>query len=527
MKKIAAFLLCALTLCGCAGNKTPIETVVSSDVITLMTEPPPPQTSETSPEIAVEPEVYVPEFPETTPPEYEFSPDGFEKLFEAEEGDVIGNAVKSDEREGFSGSGYVSGIFSGGNFLMTAELSTPQHYDILLRAASDVPAGGQLCVGGAPTGEFEISGSGEFETVAFKNIYIPEKETGISFLNLTAEIDFDCVLIQSADSVYNINYSPEGNLCDKNASESAAKLYELICSQNGKAVLSAQHCAQGSDAELESVYGMTGKYPAIRFGELMDYSAGIDSGDIELSLDWAERGGIVGYSWYWPMNGSCYADKTGFKLENAVTELEVATMEVDALSQRLEAGTLSAETLAVIGGIDLAAQQLKRLDEAGMPVIFRPLPEASGQKFWWSVDRESYLWLYELIYERMTLYWQLDGLIWVWNGEDPEWYVGDELCDIVSLDVYYRPDSAANGRSGVNYLISAYEISDKKPIAMSECDFLPNPDSMAMDRSYWSFCAVWPEFAPDGESCKMAPYDFISFYNSSAVLTKDEIENYQ
>lgn len=41
---------------------------------------------------------------------------------------------------------------------------------------------------------------------------------------------------------------------------------------------------------------------------------------------------------------------------------------------------------ALMSDVDEIAKQLKRLSDADVPVLFRPLHEASGGWFWWGAD---------------------------------------------------------------------------------------------------------------------------------------------
>lgn len=532
MKRIFIMLLCGLILMsGCAGSESEQLDTSDSAGISIMTGEPgvPDNTVSTEPtepepnKITEAPEPTVPQYPEIAAAKYSFDPQEFSELFEIEDGVISGSALKTDAREGFSGGGYVNKLTYGGNVVLEIELPVSQHYNITLRAASDTPASGNLTLNGAVRGSFALIGSGSYETVRFDNIYLPVGESQLSFSDLSGEMDLDCVLFENASEIYELTYEPVGGLSNLNADESAVELYAFLAKNYGKKVLSGQQVSQGTNDELEAIYAETGRYPAIRFGELMDYSAGKDTGDIELAAEWANSGGIVGYSWYWPMHGSVYQNRTAFDLSKAVTSVDIATMEGGALTLRYESGEMTGETLAVIDGIDRVSEQLVKLRDNGIVVIFRPLPEASNGQFWWSQSAEGYLWLYKLVYDRMTMYWKLNNLIWVWNGQSADWYPGDGLTDIISLDVYYPSGSKSAEQSGINLFISAREISENKIIAISECSALPTPDNIAMDQTYWSYCSTWTGDYSIGGSY-MPIQSWIQFYNSETVLTRDEIE---
>ena len=91
----------------------------------------------------------------------------------------------------------------------------------------------------------------------------------------------------------------------------------------------------------------------------------------------------------------------------------------------------------LISDMDAIAGELTKLRNADVPVLWRPLHEASGGWFWWGdCDAESYLKLYNLMYDKFVNEYELNNLIWVWNGQDSAWYPGDDKVDIIGTDVY-------------------------------------------------------------------------------------------
>ena len=528
MRRVTALLICGLMLLSACSQAEEQPSGTTGGGISLFTEDPSPsdlpETSEDAFGVSAEtaPPQTVPEISDAVIEPQTFAQTEAVILIEPEEqGNLPESASVTDSREGYSGSGCVSGLRPEDTLVAEADLPASQHYNITLRAAADSPVSGTFAINGIPCGSFSLSGEG-FEALRFDNIFLSAGKCLLGITALSGAADIDCLLIENSGYVPDFSLPGGGTLCTPNPSAGAEALYGYITGLFGKKILSGQQVSQGSDAELEAVYGASGRYPAIRFGELMDYSAGADSGDIELAIDWAKSGGIVGYVWNWTMNGSVYADRTGFDLSKAVTDLDIVAMNGSALTLRYESGDITVETLAVIDGIDLAAEALKRLKDENIPVLFRPLPEASGGQFWWSQSADSYKWLYKLIYERMTVYHGLDNLIWVWNGQSPEWYVGDNMCDIVSLDVYLDGDTAPYP-SCLNFLLAAREITPSKPVALSEISQLPSPDSLALDSAVWSYISTWTgEYSPEGTGTDPSIWD--RFYNNTMVITKDKIE---
>ncbi len=536
MKRILSIFVLTIFLCGCSGEKAALNSG-DEPTVSIMTGTP----ALTSPETTA-PETLHPETtaPETTPPpttteettvfevpdvyevqDFEHDYEDFDELIELERfGDL------SRRREGYSGDGSVS-LAPGETLDIIIDAPTSQHYNVTLRLGSDGDSGGEMAVDGL-FGVYliDIPGGDGYESVRFDSIYLSQGEHTLSFSGFTSAVELDCLRLESSSAVDGLDYSVARKPVTPEPLRKARKLYEYLRKCYGDLTFSAQQCTQGTNDEIDAIYNAVGKYPAIRFGELMAYSSGEDSGEIELALDWAEKGGIVGFSWYWQMGGSLYLEN-GFDLSLAVTGLDIASMSGEVLTQRYSAGEISLETLMVIDGIDSVAAQLKRLRSEKVPVLFRPLPEASTGVYWWSRDPESYLWLYRLVFDRMVNFHGLDNLIWIWNGQSAEFYPGDERCDIISLDVYPEQDV---GGAGVNFMLLAREISDAKMAAVSECSVLPNPDEMSRDKAAWAFCSVfsgdYADVAGELSQKYMSLTDWDLFYSADSVVTLDEIEDY-
>ncbi len=96
--------------------------------------------------------------------------------------------------------------------------------------------------------------------------------------------------------------------------------------------------------------------------------------------------------------------------------------------------------------VDAIAQFLKLLQDAKVPVIWRPYHEMNGNWFWWGgrIGESGTADIYRMIYDRFVNHHQLHNLIWVWSVDRPSeayrkytnYYPGDECLDILALDVY-------------------------------------------------------------------------------------------
>lgn len=185
----------------------------------------------------------------------------------------------------------------------------------------------------------------------------------------------------------------------------------------------------------------------------------------------------------------------------------------------------------IVADIDAAAGALKTLKEHHIPVLWRPLHEASGAWFWWGASGpEDYIALYRLMYQRMTEVHHLDNLIWVWNGQADDWYPGDGYVDVVGVDIY-APDK--DNASFVDYFDQTVEYSKSKPhklVALGENGTMIDPELALKDQAFWSWFMTWndgnrgnpkDDFLSGGRYTTLE--NLKKFYNLPCVLTKDRL----
>lgn len=133
-----------------------------------------------------------------------------------------------------------------------------------------------------------------------------------------------------------------------------------------------------------------------------------------------------------------------------------------------------------------AAAYLKLLRDADIPVLWRPFHEAAGGWFWWGKDAASFksLWIAIFNYFKTE---GLDNLIWVWTteGNDADWYPGDQYVDIVGRDVYNKETADC-----VSEYTSIAENYGNKIVSLSECG------TVGLISEQWASGARWSWFMP-------------------------------
>lgn len=458
----------------------------------------------------------------------------FTKSVEAETGSVSGKAKVKSDRKGYKGKGYVTNISAEEDWSREIELTDSQYYDLTITVASDVPCVNGIAVNGKKLQDFSASGSGKFEKVTFKNIYIEKGKTAISVIPVDGGLDVDCLTLTASEDISKLDLTiSKPALSNKDSDYNAKALYQYLCESYGKQVLLGQHDTIGTSAETDMIYKTTGKYPAIRFGDLMlatEKDSIITDTEMNIAMDWASKDGIVGYMWHWAApddKREYYADQTDFDIKKAVTKENIAQLSLEDIKKLQKDGKVSKECVAVVEDIDTVSEKLSTLRDEGIAVLWRPLHEASNGDFWWGNDKEAYKWLWKLMYERQTKYHKLNNLIWVWSAQNADWYVGDKYCDVLSCDVY----DDGNKDAQVNIMLFLQSISKNKPIAMSECGSFPDIQSIADEKAMWAFIGQWGGnylMTDDGKLAEEnnTAAELIKMYNNNITLTRDKLPDF-
>lgn len=458
----------------------------------------------------------------------------FSKSVEAETGSVSDKAKVKSDRKGYKGKGYVTNISAEEDWSREIELTDSQYYNLTITVASDVPCVNGIAVNGKKLQDFSASGSGKFEKVTFKNIYIEKGKTAISIIPVDGGLDVDSLTLTASEDISKLDLTiSKPALSNKDSDYNAKALYQYLCESYGKQVLLGQHDTIGTSAETDMIYKTTGKYPAIRFGDLMlatEKDSITTDTEMNIAMDWASKDGIVGYMWHWAApddKREYYADQTDFDIKKAVTKENIAELSLEDIKKLQKDGKVSKECVAVVQDIDTISEKLSTLRDEGIAVLWRPLHEASNGDFWWGNDKEAYKWLWKLMYERQTKYHKLNNLIWVWSAQNADWYVGDEYCDVLSCDVY----DDGNKDAQVNIMLFLQSISRNKPIAMSECGSFPDIQSIADEKAMWAFIGQWGGnylMTDDGKLAEEnnTAAELIKMYNNNLTLTRDKLPDF-
>jgi len=307
---------------------------------------------------------------------------------------------------------------------------------------------------------------------------------------------------------------PPKTLTDPNATSEAKSLMSFLVDYYGMQVLSGQQ----DMVEIEYIESVTGKQPAIGVFDLIEYSpsriehGSNPTGQVESWIDWSNAGGgMISLSWHWNAPTDLI-DNDGNEwwrgFYTHATTFDIEAVLADPCGTRYQ---------LVLRDLDAIAVQLQKFEDANLPVLWRPLHEASGGWFWWGAKGSGpFIELWRLMHDRFVNYHGLHNLIWVYTVGDADWYPGDAYVDVASMDIYPSdPDASMVGF----WLDTQSRHEGVKLVSLSECGILPNPDNIRAYDVWWSWFSVW-----GGEFIRDVNQTFLNaVYHDEDVITLDEL----
>ena len=296
-----------------------------------------------------------------------------------------------------------------------------------------------------------------------------------------------------------------------NATESAVKLYSFLVENFGKKTISGimtgdmSNYTKGADFkthdDVKDIYTRSGKFPALVGLDFL-FATGPKASEswyteytekgISLAKDLWNKGGIPAFSWHWkdPLD-----EKDAFYIKSAAGSNEYTDFDFKTAfkSGTTEWNTESAAYKGIIADIDHIAEYFLELQKAGVAAIFRPLHEAGGLWFWWSINSgKEFAALYRLVFDRMVKEKGVRNLIWVYNPESKvvsDWDPGEEYYDVISIDIYNNDNDYSSNSGAFEKFKTA--TGAKKIIALTENGPIPDVKNMHDDEAVWSWWMPW------------------------------------
>ena len=456
----------------------------------------------------------------------------FNAVAEFEDGELVESNILSS-LGGYSGSGYVDMESENSSATVTIDFPETGLYNIVIRNASNNEfKENDVLIDGNPIGSLVTEQQRGWQEFAFEGMYIEKGERKITVKKSWGWTYLDCVKIMPGEDMPSDLYDVKTELINENASDNAKRLMKYLDDSYGEYVLTGQYAGNAKKSkEFKAIANTTGRYPAICGFDLIEYSPSrrlhaSKSNDVENAIDWWEEGGIVTFAWHWNAP-SKYLYKTdenpwwkGFYKEGTFIDL----------GKIMNGGDPDGYDL-LISDIDAIAKELKKLEDAGVPVLWRPLHEASGGWFWWGTSGpQAFKDLWRTMYRRLTEHHGINNLIWLWNGQDGDWYPGDEYVDMIGEDIYPPEHDYSSQKPRFNKAVSYTD--SRKVIALSENGVIPDVDLMFRDGAIWSWFAVWEgDFVLETEGLSKYSEKYteaeklIKIYNHKRTITLDELPN--
>lgn len=474
-------------------------------------------------------------FTEIPAKKYEFEVKEFSAHLNAEGGIFKGN-VRTDGK--YDGSGYIV-LDEGQSFSHITSPESSQHYRISIAAHSYEGAAIRLKVLNETAGVYYIpaSMSEDFELYTIDNIYLSSGPNIIAFEVTNGSVAVDYIDVVNSSRTSQSAYYVSSACVSSGTSVSAIALMKYLRDTYGKMTITGQCVTPGTNAEIEAVTKETGRSPAIRTGDMMYFTPSVYAenkqtaeDELALAIEWSKNGGIVSMGWHWfaPIGKKdFYAQTTDFVPAEAVTEHDISMSGYDELQALVEAGIITDSTLALMKDIDAVASALAVFRDEGIPVIFQPLPDGDSGKYWWSGSPETYKWLWNLVFNRLDRYYSLNNLIWLWNGSNPDYFPGRDMCDIIGQGFFEGSSASFAGRFSV---ISSVSKDIPKMLAITSCDHLPNPDYMHRDNAMWLWFSIASGSAIIDNKGNLSEIHtswqaLHDAYNNELCVTLDELPN--
>ena len=302
------------------------------------------------------------------------------------------------------------------------------------------------------------------------------------------------------------------------ASPEARALLHYLYSMSGKYTLTGQHNYPNVGATwTDRALDLTGKYPAV-YGQDFGFQTGEDKDSIlgrpamvEEAIRQYRNGAIVTLTWHAvrPVDDEPVSFRES--VQGHLTDFEWRELLTPGT-------TLNKRWCAQV---DVIAGYLKQLQEAHVPILWRPYHEVNGSWFWWGgrKGKDGSAALYRQLFDRLVNRHKLNNLIWVWNANAPgsgggpgpyaDYFPGSDVADVLSVDIYGGFEQA--------FYDDLVTLAAGKPVALGEVGSVPAADVLAKQPKYAWFMS-WSEWVQEANH----PDALRAIYDSPQTASRDD-----
>ena len=298
-----------------------------------------------------------------------------------------------------------------------------------------------------------------------------------------------------------------------NASPEATALLKYLYRISGQHTMTGQHNYPNTkDASTVRVTQLYGKVPAV-FGQDFGFAAPGDKDAAaarpdmiaECKRQW-ESGAIITLCWH-AVPPTADEPVTFMPGHNAPTNRLASVQGQLTDAQWNELITPGTElNRHWCEQVDVIAGFLKQLQDAHVPVLWRPYHEMNGEWFWWGGRRGEHgtAVLYRQLFDRFANYHKLNNLIWIWSVDRPstperqfaDYFPGKQYFDIAALDVYHSDFKQS-------YYDGLLKLAGGKPVTLAEVGPPPTVDVLNQQPK-WLWWMLWAEMEEQAGSGRNA-----------------------
>jgi mannan endo-1,4-beta-mannosidase len=420
----------------------------------------------------------------------------------------------------YSGTGYVTGFDQPADHLtLQANIPHDGFYQLAVTYRTPQKKGFDLTINDTGiSGVFPPTTANSFASLETGRIELPAGLSTITINRGWGNFDIDAIDLIPIPAPAPPP-TPTAAPADPKITPEARALLAQLDASYGKTTAVGVYADPNADYALAT----TGRRPVIMGGDLSQYSpfgvarrAALSKPDTHdevtrLIADY-HAGYTITLCWHWlspsgaidtpekPWNRAFYTDSTHFDAARAVDPT-------------------TPEYAAILSDIDAIAIQLRRFQDAHIPILWRPLHEAQGGWFWWGAkgpDAFKQLWAIE--YNRLVNVDGIHNLVWVFtSGDDLNWYPGDAMVDIIGIDSY--PSNIHDTESGLWDLLQK-RFAGQHPLAIAEFGGVPDIPRMQRLGEYWAYAVSWRDGPHETLGPrKNTPEELIRIYTSPGVTT--------
>jgi mannan endo-1,4-beta-mannosidase len=471
--------------------------------------------------------------------------------YEAESAIVDENSVQKIADANASGGYYVN--MKEGALSFKTTVNTAGFYTLWVyytQTGDPVHKVQNLSLNGANIGQIDFPYTASFVRLkASAKIKLPAGANTLAITKSWGWVNIDYIELTPYEDVSPFTIS--SSLVSPNASENAKKVYNFLRQNFQKKVISGVMTSDvmqndgkytpdtmENQTEVAWIVKAAGKIPALLGIDFLhavgknsegEWYQGYTKATVSLAENVFKKGGIPAYCFHWkdPSHAveAFYTKSSG---NTPYTSFNLKKIYTDTLTCTAY-NTNSDEYKAIIRDLDIIAGHLKTLADKEVPVLWRPLHEASGKWFWWGEQGPNACkGLYRLMFDRFTNFHHLNNLIWVWTtdeaGDALDWYPGDDYVDIVGRDFYYYPREANHGSLVASFEKVKEMYKGKKLVTLSENGSIPYPENLVGDGAGWSYFMPWNlDYTMDGWAHDNTAADWKQILNHNYVITLDKM----